>query len=304
LANGDATSRIITGADGKVFILSGGSSNISAESVQVVGATNTLFAWIPPIPGAVAYAWFVGTTSNAETLQLITTTANMALSVPLVASGRQSQTAITVDNSTNPNYAYDGLLSNAFNPANGAIVTSLAQASGTGLPGVLTSSGRGSVLEIDTILEQMWDQFNLGPTVWYVSAQEQRNISNKVLSNTSGPLLRYDSGATPGGPYAIVAGGVIDYYYNPFSHEGGYKMPVKIHPDLPPGTMMGWCERLPPWYQSNEVPNVAEMKLRRDYYRIDWPLMTRQREYGVYCEEVLAIYAPFAMCILNNVGNG
>jgi hypothetical protein len=72
---------------------------------------------------------------------------------------------------------------------------------------------------------------------------------------------------------------------------------------LPPGTLLGWCERLPPWYQSNEVPNVAEMKIRRDYYRVDWPLRTRQREYGVYAEEVLAIYAPFAMFVITNIPN-
>jgi hypothetical protein len=43
------------------------------------------------------------------------------------------------------------------------------------------------------------------------------------------------------------------------------------------------------------------MKIRRDYYRVDWPLRTRQREYGVYAEEVLAVYAPFAMFILTNI---
>jgi hypothetical protein len=92
-------------------------------------------------------------------------------------------------------------------------------------------------------------------------------------------------------------------YYNPFTHEAGYKLPIKIHPDLPPGTILMWCERLPPWYQSNEVPNVAEMKIRRDYYRVDWPLRTREREYGVYAEEVLAVYAPFAMAIMSNIPN-
>jgi hypothetical protein len=36
------------------------------------------------------------------------------------------------------------------------------------------------------------------------------------------------------------------------------------------------------------VPNVAEVKVRRDYYQIDWPIVTRAQMAGVYAEEVLA----------------
>lgn len=300
LTNGVATSRVITGADGKTYTLQGGSSNQSPGNTQAVVVGQQLNAWVAPVAGAVAYAWFVGGL-GAETLQAITNVANVAFTAPL-ATGRQPVSAITADNSANAALAFDGLLSYAFNPANSAIAVVQPQGA-NGVATGLTSSGRGSINEIDNVLEQMWDQFNLGPTVIYVNSQEQRNIANKVLSNTSGPLLRYDSNATPGGPYAITAGGVIDYYYNPFSHEAGYKLPVKIHPDLPPGTILMWCERLPPWYQSNEVPNVAEMKIRRDYYRIDWPLRTREREYGVYAEEVMAVYAPFAMATITNIAN-
>lgn len=300
VVSGLALSRVITGADGKTYTLNGGTSNISPGNTQAITLGQALYAWITPVSGAVAYGWFIGTL-GAETLQQITTTANMVQSVPLV-SGRQPASAITTDYSANPTLAFDGLLSYGFNPANLATVNWQLQGA-NGVPSALTSSGRGSINEIDNILESMWNTYNLGPTVMYVNAQEQRTISNKVLSNTSGPLLRYDSNATPGGPYAITAGGVIDYYYNPFTHEAGYKLPVKIHPDLPPGTMLMWCERLPPWYQSNEVPNVAEMKIRRDYYRVDWPLRTREREYGVYAEEVLAVYAPFAMAIIGNIPN-
>jgi len=300
ITGGVATTKVITGADGKNFTLNGGSSNRSSAASQAITLGQNLYYWTTPVPGALAYAWFIGTAGN-EILQQITTQANGSWTVPLL-TGTQAATAVSGDHSTNPELAYDGLFSYAFNPDNNAIVTYMTQGA-NGVPSALTASGRGSIVEIDTVLESMWDQFNLGPSVLYVNSREQRLISDKVLSNTSGPLLRYDANSTPGGPYAITAGGVIDYYYNPFSHEGGYKLPVKIHPDIPPGTILGWCERLPPWYQSNEVPNVAEMKVRRDYYRIDWPLVTRQREYGVYAEEVLAIYAPFAMFVITNIPN-
>jgi hypothetical protein len=174
---------------------------------------------------------------------------------------------------------------------------------GTGTP--LTATGRGSVVEIDTMLQTMWDNFELSPTVLYVNSQELKNITTKVLSNASGPLLRFDSPADGSqGEYQVTASGVVQFYYNPFAINGGLRIPIKIHPRVPPGTIIGWAEDLPIQYQSNEVPNVAEIKTRQDYYQIDWPIVTRQRQVGVYAEEVLAVYAPFAMGVIANIANG
>jgi hypothetical protein len=302
LAGGIATRQTITGADGNSFTLNSGSSNKSANATQAVTLGQTLFASVTAVLGAVAYAWYVGA-AGSETLQAITTINSAAFAAPL-ASGRQAATAITQDSSSNPGLAFDGVLTAALNPVNGAYVNVLPTGTaGTGT--VLTASGRGSVNEIDVMLQSMWDNFRLSPTVLYVNSQELKNITNKVLSNASGPLLRYNASAAGGvDPYAIVAGGTVEFYFNPFSVDGGVKIPVKVHPDLPPGTIIGWSEQLPAAYQSNEVPNVAEVKTRRDYYRVDWPLRTRQREVGVYAEEVLAIYAPFAMGVISNIANG
>ena len=126
--------------------------------------------------------------------------------------------------------AFDGFLVNAFE--GGTVTTLPTGATGTGTP--LTASGRGSIVEIDTMLQAMWDNYRLGPTVIFVSSQEQKNITNKVLSNASGPLLRYDVTATPGEPYAITAGGQIKYYYNPFDGDG-MTIPIVPHPDLVAG---------------------------------------------------------------------
>ncbi len=304
LAAGVATSKNITGADGNTFTLNGGSSQKSAAATQAVTLGQTLFATTTPIQGAVAYAWFTGA-AGSEKLEQITTIASAAFAAPLVGGARQAATAVTADCSANPNYAFDGLLTQALKPSNLAYINILANGvAGTGTP--LTSSGRGSVNEIDVMLQQMWELYKISPTVIYVNSQEQKNITTKVLSNASGPLLRYDLPATlqQGEAYGITAGGVISYYYNPFAVDGGQKIPIKIHPDLPPGTIIGYAERLPEYYQSNEVPNVAEILTRREYYRIDWPLRTRQREYGVYAEEVLAVYATFAMGVISNIANG
>jgi hypothetical protein len=86
--------------------------------------------------------------------------------------------------------------------------------------------------------------------------------------------------------------------------DGGQRIPIKLHPNVPAGTIIGWASDLPAQYMSNNVPNVAEVKTRQDYYAIDWPITTRQRQRGVYTEEVLAVYAPFAMGVISNIAPG
>jgi hypothetical protein len=299
LTGGVATIMTITGNDGNTYTLSGGSSLRSTNATQLVGAGQTLFATAPVVNGAVAYAWYVATAAGAETLQMITTINSAAFSAPLT-TGQQPATAITADNSSNPGLAFDGLLTDGFNPATSSFVQALpAGPAGTGT--FLTPSGRGSIVEIDNMLLQMWNSYRLSPTVIYVNAQEQRNITNKCLNPSSGPLLRYNVDASQSAPYEMTASGVVRWYYNPFT---GVEIPLVVHPDLPPGTILAYCERLPAWYQSNETPNVAEVLTRRDYYRVDWPVRTRRREFGVYTEEVLAIYASFGIGIITNIGNG
>jgi hypothetical protein len=303
LSQGVATSKTITGNDGNTYTLNGGSSNKSANATQAVTLGQTLSASVSLVNGAVAYAWFVGA-AGSESLQAITYLNSVTFSAPLL-SGQQPASTVTADSSRNLGLAFDGLLNVGFNPANNAYVQSFATGTaGTGT--FMTASGRGSVVEIDNMLMSMWNNYRISPTVLYVNTQEQRNITNKCLSNSSGPLLRYNVSADSDTslPYGVTANGVVRWYYNPYSVDGGFDIPIKVHPDLPPGTILAYCERLPVWYQSNQVPNTAEVMTRRDYDRVDWPLRTRRREYGVYSEEVLAVYAPFGVGILTNIGNG
>ena len=248
--------------------------------------------------GAVAYAWFLGA-AGSETLQAITTINSVTLAAPL-ATGQQAASAVTTDTSTNPN-AFNGLLTTALASGSNAYVNLLATGTaGTGT--VLTASGRGSVNEIDTMMQAMWDSAQVSPTVLYVNSRQLRDISTKCLSSASGPVLQYfqQGMSSP----SLSSGGMIEFYYNPFLLDGGVKIPIKIHPCVPPGTILGFCEDLPAQYQNSEVPNVAEVKCRQDYYAIDWPITTRQRQKGVYCEEVLAVYAPFAMGVISNIAAG
>lgn len=297
LSAGVATKKTVTGADGKTYPINGGSSMKSNAATQAITLGENLTCTVPLVAGAVAYAWFIGTAGN-EKLEAITTTNKVVISAALAGGSRQAATLVTEDCSRNDGLAYDGLLTAALNPANQAYVRKLAAGA------TLTSSGRGSVVEIDTMLQTMWDTYQLSPSVIYCNSQEIANITSKVMSDANGSLVRYNSNGAQNQPYAIVAGGVVSSYFNPFMPDGGAIIPIKIHPKVPPGTMFGWCESLPMYYQNNEVQNVAEVKTRQDYYQIDWPIRTRQYETGVYAESVLAIYAPFALGVITNITNG
>ncbi len=303
ISGGVATSQVITGADGLTYTLNGGSSqkSASASSGAITGPNGSITGTVTAIAGAAAYAWYCGTAGNEKITAI--TTINSVLITSIASQGTQNASAVTADNSQNASLAYDGLLTWA--AKSGGYVSSLATGTaGTGTP--LTSSGRGSVNEIDTALQSLWDNYRLSPSVMYVNSQEYKNITNKVLSNASGPLLRYTAAADDANmsEYRMVASGGIDFYFNPFALDGGRKIPIKIHPTIPPGTILLHTTDLPAQYQSNHVPNVAEVKERRGYYQIDWPPRTRQYEMGVYAEEVLAVYAPFAIGVIYNIGNG
>ena len=301
VAGGVATTQVVTGADGLTYTVNGGSANKSAalSSGAITGPNGSITATVTPVVGAVAYAWYWGTSGN-ELLGAITTINSILIQT--AAAGSQNASAVTADKSQNT-LVCDGLLSAVSAQAGVNVSRQASGTAGTGTP--LTSSGRGSITEIDAILQALWDNYRIGVDQIWVNSQELKNISNKVLSNASGPLLRYVNGdSDKGAEYRLAASGRIDFYFNPFAIDGGEKIPIKVHPTMPPGTILGVTKTLPPQYQNNNVPNPFEVRTRRDYYEIDWPLRTRQYELGVYAEEVLAIYAPFSMFMIQNVANG
>ena len=83
---------------------------------------------------------------------------------------------------------------------------------------------------------------------------------------------------------------------------GAAEIPVRLHPSLPAGTILFNTRVLP--YSLSNVPNVSQVRTRRDYFMIDWPWRSRRYEYGVYADEVLQCYAPFSIGQITNIANG
>lgn len=298
LASGVVQAQVVTGMDAQTYTLNGGSSMKSAAATQAVTLGQILFASTTAIKGAVAYAWFTGA-AGAEKLEAITTINSAAFSLPLLGTG-QAATAVTIDASKNASLAFDGLLYAAFKSSLAYYKSLATGTSGTGTG--LTGTTQGTIAEIDAALQSMWNLYRVSPDEIWVNAQELNNIYNKVSVSGSNPLVRFL--VTPGdGMNTFVIGQTFAYYTNRFSLAGGQLVAIRLHPNLPPGTIFLWGQNLPAYYQSANVPMVAEIDCRRDFYQIPWPLVTRANQTGVYVEEVLKVYAPFALGIITNIGN-
>ncbi|MGA9216599.1 MAG: hypothetical protein WBD78_14295 [Methylocella sp.] len=296
IAGGVQGSITRTNADLSVDTFGGGVAKQSVNATVVTtGTTSSITASVTPVSGALGYAWFWGA-AGSEVLGAITT----INSVVITAAAAGAQTALslgTADNSTNA-LAFDGLIYQARVPGSGSYVSAMASGSaGIGTP--LTSDSAGGIVEIDVALKSMWDNYRLSPDTMWVNSQEALNISHKILSGSQTAAQRFVFESSQD----LVGGGImVRTYLNRFSMQGGSVVDIRVHPNMPAGTILMTTKMLP--YPLAGVGNVVQIRTRQDYYQIEWPLVTRKYEYGVYADEVLQNYFPPSLALITNIGNG
>jgi hypothetical protein len=285
-------------ADGSTDTFGGGSAQKSAAaSITLSGGTSTqsINATVAAVNGALGYAWFSGV-AGSEVLTAITS----INSVVLTAAGLGTQTAAslgTLDNSTN-NLEFDGLLTQALKAGSNAYVKALA----TGVAGVgstLTGDGSGGVVEIEDALQNRWDNYRLGFDTMWVSSQQARDISKKILAGGSTGAQRFVFQSEQN---ALGGGVMIATYLNKYSMGGAKTVTIKIHPNMPSGTILFTTSEIP--YPLSGVGNIIQVRTRQEYYQIEWPLRSRKYEYGVYADEVVQNYFPPSMGVITNIAPG
>ncbi len=288
-----------TNADGTTDTFGGGAARRSANAVLTTAsdgnATHLVRASIIPVTGAMAYAWFWGA-AGTELLGAITSIASVAIAA--TAAGTQTAGSLgTADNSTNA-LAFDGLITQAAKAGSGATILAMPQGvAGQGTP--LTADGAGGIVEIDAVLKAMWTGYRLSPDTMWVNSQEALNISRKIVTGSASSAQRFVFNASQD----FVGGGImVRTYLNRFSMQGGGTLDIRVHPNMPAGTILLTTGVLP--YPLAGVGNLMQIRTRQDYYQIEWPLRTRRYEYGVYADEVLQHYFPPALGLVTNIGNG
>lgn len=285
-------------ADGSSDTFGGGTaklSNAASQALSAGTAVQAINASVAAVTGALGYAWFWGA-SGSEVLGAITTINSLVITA--AATGTQTAASLgTADNSTN-GLVFDGLIYQALKSGSGAYLKTMATGTvGTGTP--LTGDGAGGIVEIDALLKDRWDLYRLSPDTMWVSSQEAQNISKKILAGTSTAAQRFVFASEQS---ALGGGVMVTTYLNKFSMGGAKTIDIRIHPNMPAGTILFTSKTIP--YPISGVGNVVQVRTRQDYYQIEWPLRTRKYESGVYADEVLQHYFPPSMGIITNIANG
>ena len=226
-------------------------------------------------------------------LNTITTVNKVTISAPVAGTQLANAANSSTDGSAN-SLVFDGFLTQALK-SNAGYFASLDG-------NTLTADQANGILEIDTALQWFWDNKRLSPTEIWVNSQEARNINKKIVASGGVPLFRF---TLPGGAGseddkpALLGGASIAKYWNKFTQQF---LDIRIHPNLAPGTIFFNSSEIP--YPLSGVDNVSFVRCRRDYYQIEWPVVSRQYVYGVYADEVLVCRAPFSLGVIANVANG
>lgn len=298
VVGGLTTNYIRPNADGSTMNVSCGVSQISNVSA-ILTVPNTSFQQVklsvPAVKGAVGYAWFwgVNVASATSNVKLGAITAWPTYTVSAVAAGTQLGNAagLSVDNSFQPT-DFDGLGTYAFN--NG-LWTDMGS-------GSFTPAGNGQVAEVEADLQYLWNNFQAQPDAIWCSADVKASLESAIIFSSTGNNSYIFQVSQMEQQAGLTGGFVVTGYKSKYSmnQSGGDVIPIRIHPMFPAGTMLYDINRNP--YPHSRVPTVRSFLTQRDYYSIEWPIVSRQWTFGTYVQEVLAHYMPWISAIRTGIG--
>ncbi len=281
-ANMDGTTDTINGFSG---IKSAATGSLTVNGGTTLGSVT---ASVAAITGAFGYAWFMGTAGN-EALVAISGSPATTLKNPS-AGGAQLATALPATDTSENLLQYNGLFTQILQPGSGAYHVDLG-----GQPMTTSGSGSGGLTEIDTALASFFANYRLVPTDIFMSAVDQVAMKALILTGNTNLAPFFMNSDSEGG---LSASTRFTKYVNPIGF-GSPTLDVHAHPFIPPGTIMFYSRTNP--YPLSNVSNLVQMTLRRDYWSVDWPVVTMQRTLGVYFDGVLQMYFPPAFGLITGI---
>jgi hypothetical protein len=289
------------------FTVNGGAGQVSADATASngSGSSGSIAATVAAVPGAVAYAWFIGTdgTTNCRlaaitSVNKATLTAVPSAIVPPTGYAGVVGTNFDTDHSQNGR-VFDGIIGIMGAAGSGSTITSLDGAT-------LTADGAGGVVEIDALLQSMATNYKVSPENMWVNFQQAADIAKKIGASGATASL-YHIMVPSGGAQAGLTGGiVVKSYQNKFALDPAKReIAINVHPDVPAGMILYTSQELPPVaFPDANIDGVLQVETLEEYTQREWPLVDRQYESGVYVTEVLKCYAPFSLGMHTNVAAG
>lgn len=293
------------GPRARTYTVNGGSSIVGTDGTAATTTGTSLDCTVAAVPGAAAYAWAIGSTATNGTFTKITATNKANIGAVLTSPGSLPAgyfdtvgTNFNADHSQNSRI-FDGILSIAAKTDSGATVTSLDGAK-------MTGDNAAGIVEWDALLSTLATNNKVSPSDAWVNFQQIPDVTSRVLTGGSGAQLYQLIIQSGPGQGSVMAGTRVASYKNKFALDPAKQdITVRIHPDIPPGTIAFTSVELPPVsFPDANITSVLEVETLEEYTQREWPLTARQYESGVYVTEVLKCYAPFALGVLQNVGVG
>jgi len=296
----------------------GGSTAAAANASQVTtGATSTLTASVPAIPGAVAYDWYVNgfynTTTVVNTVTWTTTPAGSNQPVPasLPSLYQTAPTAVPAVDSSAKLSDFNGLLATlAGDYATGGASGLVTRGSGTNSGAIFqsldgagfTASGQ-NIAALDKLNAAIFAKTFLSPDAYMCSAVDAAAISSLLLGNGAGNSTFFTPGSD--GRSDVTAGGFIGHYIN--KSAGGLPVRVEVHPNMIPGTLIARTDHVN--FPNSNISNVFELRSLeplQDYLYGSGRVLGQagggpRTDGEVFSTSTLINRAPVAQAVLSNI---
>lgn len=266
----------------------GETSPSTNTSTSITGPTGSIALTWDAVRGAVAYNVYVDINDSAGYKWTATVYVN-AYTVTAQGSGNPPNSADQSGNGKD----FDGLIPQ-IEAAGAGYYKSLDNAT-------LTADGQMGIVEIQDMLQSLWDNSKVGPQEIWVGSQEVRNIAKKLVNAGASSLVRVVVENSVDGQGNLLAGVRAVKILNPFTGE---IIDIIAHPDMPPGKMLALTHRLPEWFPNNNVGANIIVATLQEYADYEFARTTRAYEHGVYASEVMPIYAPSFCGVITNIKNG
>ncbi len=306
-----------TSADGTSLVNNGGTGIPSAFSAVVTTTSDdqAVQITVQPIPGAFGYAAYIDSddassppVADAYFVGVYTTSVFTITSLPNKSKAQKLSALAASDYSGNPPNAgyttgdFDGVCTWLV----GSLGTTGPQAYVVDLAGAnLNSDGAGGVKEVELAISTQWVENQTTPDAVLVSSDVMSPFQKAMQSGqaSTGATTVYLRTGDPNDPNAI-GGSFIGNYKCKFSAFGRSKvLPIINIPWMPGSTILLPTFTNPYPAAGNAIPANFRMVCREGYYALKYPYVTRLHSQGVYVEETLENYVPWAGSILSSVGN-
>lgn len=303
-----------TAADGSTVTNSGGCAKLSAASAVVTTTSDDKSVTVTigsPKAGTFGYAVYVDSTdattpsaSNAYFAGIFSTSVITISSLP--SDDNQAASALaSTDYSYNASGTYttgdfDGIVSWYAGSQSGsrpAYVSDLAGAT-------LTSDGAGGITQFETAIANQWKTYQVTPDAILVSSDLVPAVQVQMQQgpSTTGAGTVWIRQGSPDNPAS--GGSFIEEYKCKFSAYGLSKnLPIRNIPWLPFNTILMPTFNNPYPAAGDTVPANFRMVCREGYYGLKFPYTTRVHSMGIFIEEALECYVPWAGILLTSVGN-